>query len=93
MEAAEKHFITESTLTLPEAMQAFFARFNAEETYAIILFHLFKAWVCQPDDNKRLDEKKLALFCDQLICLVAAAEQSHQANRASRSVQQGGSNE
>ena len=81
MEAATEHLIPESNLTLPEAMQAFFAQFSAEETYTIVLFHLFKAWACQPENKKHCEEKELALFCDQLIRFVAAAEQLHQANR------------
>lgn len=81
MEAATEHLIPESNLTLPEAIHALFAQFSAEETYTIILFHLFKAWACQPEEKKHCEEKELALFCDHLIRLVAAAEQLHQASK------------
>ena len=93
MEAATEHLTSESTSTLPEAMQAFFARFSAEESYTIILFHLFKAWTCQPVEKKRLDEKELALFCDQLISLVTVMEKLYQANRLAENVERGGNNE
>lgn len=81
MEAVTEHLTPESTPSLPEAMRAFFARFDAEATYSILCFHLFKAWVCQPLEQKSYSDKEIALFCDQLISLVAAADQLHQTGR------------
>lgn len=89
MEAVTEHLKSESIPSLPQAMSEFFARFTSEETYTLIVFHLFKAWVCQPKENKKYDEKKLALFCDQLINLVAAADQLHQGNRVSEDLEKG----
>ena len=81
MEAVIEHFVSGVVLSLPLAMEDFFARFSGVDTYDILLFHLFKAWVCQEEVRKLYGEEELALFCDQLINLVAAAEQLHQGNR------------
>ena len=64
MEAVTEHFVSGVVLSLPLAMEEFFARFSGRDCYDLLLFHLFKAWVCQEEVRKLYGEEELALFCD-----------------------------
>lgn len=77
MEAATHH--SRIKKELPKAMLDFFAHNNtliAKNTLA----HLFKAWACQPEEKKQLTNEEIAVFLDQLIDLVAAAQTLHEVN-------------
>ncbi|HTE01446.1 MAG TPA: hypothetical protein VK668_19300 [Mucilaginibacter sp.] len=88
MEAAPNHLVKPTPLTPEQAFRAFFGAHTSESTREAFLY-LFKAYVSQDNDKKHYPEEEIALFLDQLIDLVAAASQLHQANRVPLNPQEG----
>ena len=80
METFTQNRLTGKLVILPKAMQIFFAS-NSVLSTKVKLFHFLKSYVSQPDAGKPYTEEEITLFLDQLIDLVAAAKQLHEAGR------------
>ena len=78
MGAAQKNQ-SEKQSALQEATSIFFGA-TAPEAAKDMLFSLFKAWICQPENNKLYTEKEIALFLDRLNHFITEAFQFHQIN-------------
>lgn len=71
--------------TFSEVLADFFTANTPESTQALS-FKIFQCWTLKDCNLKaEISDEKIALFLDQLIGLVAAAYNVHQANRAADS--------
>jgi hypothetical protein len=82
-----------SGLSFDDAAKTFFQN-NSTESAQVLFWKFFQCWV-KRDCNiiSDLTDKEVALFFDQLIDLVAAAHILHEANRVSKTRQEGRSSE
>jgi hypothetical protein len=73
--------------TFSEALANFFLA-NTPETTEVMAWKIFQCWTLKDCNLKaEISDEKVALFLDQLIGLVAAAYNVHQANRAADSLE------
>lgn len=93
MEAADINKGITSDLSFEEAAETFF-KDHSTQSVQVLVWKFFQCWVTR--DCKiisDLSDEEIALFLDQLIDLVAAAQILHEANRVSENQREGDGHE
>jgi hypothetical protein len=73
--------------TFSEVLANFFTA-NTPESTEVLAWKIFQCWALKDCNLKaEISDEKIALFLDQIIGLVAAAYNVHQANRAADSLE------
>ena len=88
MEAAYINKEVTADLSFEEAAEIFFKK-NSTQSVQVLVWKFFQCWVTR--DCKiisDLTDEEVALFLDQLIDLVAAAQILHEANRVSENARE-----
>lgn len=93
METAYKNKEFTSDLSFDEVAKTFFNK-NSLESVQVLFWKFFQCWATRDCKlTSDLSDKEVALFFDQLIDLVAAAQIVHEANRVSENAQEGDDHE